>query len=43
MFGDATRSLVFEAAENRQWTVMAVMLHLLRGTQDAAAFPPSAI
>ena len=43
VFGDATRSLVFEAAENRQWTVMAVMLHLLRGTQDAAAFPPSAI
>lgn len=35
VFYDETRSAVFDAAENRLWTVMSVMLHLLR---DDAGF-----
>jgi len=40
VFTDANRSLVWEAAENRMWTVMSVMLHLLRdGTSSGHTLP----
>ncbi len=38
VFTHPTRSLVWEAAENRMWTVMSVMLHQLRGGEDWKQF-----
>lgn len=38
VFHDQGKSLVWEAADNRQWTVMSVALHLLRNAPED--FPP---
>ncbi|KAI0243186.1 Ornithine carbamoyltransferase, mitochondrial [Lamellibrachia satsuma] len=39
VFYDTDRSLVWDEAENRKWTVMAVLLHVLRDHQHSIAKP----
>ncbi|KAK2164897.1 hypothetical protein NP493_1393g00007 [Ridgeia piscesae] len=39
VFYDTDRSLVWDEAENRKWTVMAILLHLLRDHKPAIDKP----